>query len=425
MTTVLFLSLVVCLVIGVPVAFSIGISSMLFLFVSGSAPLEIMSQKLVDGINSFPLLALPLFVIAGDIMSYGCTPRLIRFANMLLGRMPGGLGSAGIAGSAVFGAISGSGVATTAAMGGIVGPEMVNNRYKAGYVASILTAAGVLGAVIPPSLPLVVYSNSSSQSIRELFMASLVPGILAIICLIVLNTIISKRRGYGVSQEQYTGKEKIKITLDAIPTLFMPIIVLGSVLGGIMTPTESAVVAVVYSFFLSAFVYKQLKWKDFLDVATRSTITTATIMLIMACAAPFGWIVAFNNIPSALADAVLALSTNKYVVLTLIMLLLLFLGTFMEGISIILILCPILLPIMEQLGVDLVHFGILMNFNICIGAATPPLAVCLFTMCRILRIKVEDTFPDILYVIGVLVAVLVVIMVVPDICMWLPNVLYG
>ncbi|MEA4815331.1 MAG: TRAP transporter large permease [Lachnospiraceae bacterium] len=425
MTAVLFISLAVCLAIGVPVGFAIGISSMAFLMASGSAPLAIMSQKLVDGLNSFPLLALPLFVIAGDIMSYGCTPRLIKFANLLLGRAPGGLGSAGIAGSAVFGAISGSGVATTAAMGGIVGPEMVKNKYKPGYTASVLTAAGVLGSVIPPSLPLVVYASASNQSIRALFMASLTPGLVCIAALIVFNTIVSKRNGYGSSNIKYTVKEKIKITLDAIPTLLMPVIVLGSVLGGIMTPTESAVVAVVYSFILATFLYKELKFKDFINITTRSVITTSAIMFIMACAAPFGWIVAFNNIPSAMAASILAISSNKYIVLLLLMILILFLGTFMEGISIILILTPILLPIMKTLGVDLVHFGILINLNICIGAATPPLAVCLFTMCRILKIRVEDSFPDILYVVAILSAVLVLLVFVPQIAMWLPARLYG
>ena len=389
MIAVLFIILVLCLFIGVPVGFSIGISAMSFLAVSQFTPVTIMAQRLVDGLNSFPLLALPFFILAGEIMSYGCTPRLMRLANLFLGKKPGGLCAAGITASAFFGAISGSGVACTAAIGGIVGPEMAKNGYKKGYTASVIAASGTLGIVIPPSLPMVIYGTSSGTSIRNIFMAGIVPGLLAIGCLLVMNRIISGRRGYGGQAENYTKEEKRHIIIDAIPSLMMPLLVLGGVLLGIMTPTESAVIAVVYAFILAFFVYRELKLKDLLNLFTSAAVTTSVVIM------------------------------------ALITVLLLFLGTFMETISIIVLLTPMLLPVVTKLGFSPVHFGVILILNLAIGGTTPPLAVCLFTACRILGIQIDETFPDILYIVGTLILCLILIIVFPAITVGLPNLLIG
>ena len=425
MIAVLFIILVLCLFIGVPVGFSIGISAMSFLAVSQFTPVTIMAQRLVDGLNSFPLLALPFFILAGEIMSYGCTPRLMRLANLFLGKKPGGLCAAGITASAFFGAISGSGVACTAAIGGIVGPDMAKNGYKKGYTASVIAASGTLGIVIPPSLPMVIYGTSSGTSIRNIFMAGIVPGLLAIGCLLVMNRIISGRRGYGGQAENYTKEEKRHIIIDAIPSLMMPLLVLGGVLLGIMTPTESAVIAVVYAFILAFFVYRELKLKDLLNLFTSAAVTTSVIMLIIGCAAPFGWLLAINNVPNIITEAILGLSTNPVVIMALITVLLLFLGTFMETISIIVLLTPMLLPVVTKLGFSPVHFGVILILNLAIGGTTPPLAVCLFTACRILGIQIDETFPDILYIVGTLILCLILIIVFPAITVGLPNLLIG
>lgn len=293
------------------------------------------------------------------------------------------------------------------------------------YTASVIAASGTLGIVIPPSLPMVIYGTSSGTSIRNIFMAGIVPGLLAIGCLLVMNRIISGRRGYGGQAENYTKEEKRHIIIDAIPSLMMPLLVLGGVLLGIMTPTESAVIAVVYAFILAFFVYRELKLKDLLNLFTSAAVTTSVIMLIIGCAAPFGWLLAINNVPNIITEAILGLSTNPVVIMALITVLLLFLGTFMETISIIVLLTPMLLPVVTKLGFSPVHFGVILILNLAIGGTTPPLAVCLFTACRILGIQIDETFPDILYIVGTLILCLILIIVFPAITVGLPNLLIG
>lgn len=418
---VLFIVLLITLVIGVPVGFSIGISSMAFLYYLGFPPLSIIAQRMVDGVNSFPLLALPLFILSGEIMAYGSTPRLMRLANLIMGRMPGGLGAAATVGCGFFGAISGSGVATTAAIGGIMGPEMVKEGYGKGFTASLLAGAGTLGIVIPPSLSMVVYATTGGTSLGELFLAGIIPGFLTIAFLVILDVIIAKRRGYHGSDEKLNTSEKIKVFVDALLPLLMPVIILGGVLSGLITPTESAAVAVVYAFILAMFVYKELKLKDIIRICSNSAISSSVILFIMATAGPFGWIMATQNVPSMFAEALLSISQTPIVIYLLITVLLLFLGTFMETNSTIILLTPMLLPIVQGLGMDPIHFGIVLILNLAVGGATPPLAVCLFTSTRILKIKIEETFPDILYVVGVMAIALLLVLLIPQLTLWLPS----
>ena len=417
----MFAVLGICLVLGVPVGFAIGISATVYLTGMGFPPLSIIPTKIVDGVNSFSLLALPLFIISGNIMSYGCTPRLMRFANMILGRLPGGLGAAGVASAGFFGAISGSGVATTAAVGGLVGPEMVKQGYGKGFTASLLCAGGTLGIVIPPSLPMVIYCTSANTSVGKLFLAGIIPGLMTICVLILFNVWIAKRRGYHAEHNKYTAKEVITITLDALLPLLMPVIILGGVLSGIFTPTESAAVAVIYAFILATFVYRELNLKTLYKVLSDSVISTSIIMFIMACAAPFAWLMATQNIPTLFANAILGISSSKVVLLLLISALLLVLGTFMETNSIIILMTPMLYPIVTGLGMDPIHFGVLMVLMMAIGGTTPPLAVCLFTSTRAIGITVEETFPDILYICAVLVICYLLTLAFPQLSMTLPG----
>lgn len=421
MISILFIVLIVALIIGIPIGFAIGISATLYLVIQGFPPISIIPQRMVEGINSFPLMALPLFILSGEIMAYGSTPRLMRLANMCLGKVPGGLGAAAVAGCGFFGAISGSGVATTAAIGGIMGPEMVKKGYSPGLTASLLAGAGGLGVVIPPSLSMVVYGATGGVSIGTLFLAGLIPGLLCIGALILLSVVLGKKRGYISTSEYLSFEEKVKIVLDAMLPLIMPGIILGGVMTGIATPTESAVVAVVYAFILATFVYKEFSWNSLKDVCVKSSISTAIIMFIMATATPFGWIMATQNIPQLFAETLLSITKNPIAIYLLIMLLLLFLGTFMETNSTIILLTPILLPIVVNLGFDPVHFGIAMILNLVIGGVTPPLAVCLFTSTRILGIRIEDTFPDIFYVLGVMTLVLLFVVLFPQLTLWLPT----
>ncbi|MDI3532949.1 MAG: C4-dicarboxylate transporter, DctM subunit [Synergistaceae bacterium] len=424
MILVLFVALIVALFIGIPVGFAIGISSMIFLLISGFPPLSIIPQRMVEGVNSFPLMALPLFILSGEIMAYGATPRLMRLANMILGRVPGGLGAAAAGGCAFFGAISGSGVATTAAIGSIMGPEMVKNGYHKSFTASLLAGAGALGIIIPPSISMVVYGTACTVSIGDLFLAGIIPGLLTVGFLIGLDVVLGIKRSYrnAVGNNLSLG-EHFVVFVDALLPLFMPIIILGGVLSGIFTPTEAAAIAVFYAFFLAAFIYRELKLSDIYTICARSAETSAIILFIMATAAPFGWIMATQNVPEVFAKVLLSLSSNPVVIYLLIMVLLLFLGTFMETNSTIILVAPILLPVVTTLGFSPIHFGIAMILNLAIGGATPPLAVCLFTSCKILGISVEDTFPDIVYVVLTMCVALLIVVLFPQLSLFLVDIL--
>ncbi len=417
MIGVLFIVLLLMLLIGVPVGYAVMIACMSFLMANGTTPIVIVPQKMVDGIGSFTYLAMPLFIFSGNLMIYGSTPRLMKLANMLLHKIPGGLGAAGIGACGFFGCVSGSGVATTAAIGSIVGPEMVKKGYGKGYTASIIAASGTLGGIIPPSITLVLYAVAVNLSIGNMLMCGMIPGFMCVAGFILLNTFISKKRGYGAGdtdEYNYTVKEKLKIIREAIPPLIMPLIILGGVLFGIATPTESAVLATVYAAFLALFVYRELNLKSFFKVAVDSALSAASIMVIISAAAPFGWIMTAHNVTTTMAKFIMGISTNPTIIYLMIIALLVFLGTFMEGLSIVVVLSPILLPIVQNFGMNPYHFGILISIATCIGSCTPPMATCLFTSCKTLGLEVSDTFPDIFMVCGYFILMEVLLLFIPQ-----------
>lgn len=417
----LFITLALCLVMGVPVSFSIGISCMVFLLSNGYPPLGILVQRMVGGAQSFTMMSLPMFVFAGALMAYGSTPRLMRLANMLLGRMPGGLGAAAMATCGFFGAVSGSGVASTAAIGSIMGPEMIKQGYSRGITAGLLAAGGTMASIIPPSIVMVVYSASANVSIGDMFLAGFIPGVITILALITLNCVIAKKRGTQNLAHNYTSKEKVAIWLDALLPLVTPVIILGGVLSGILTATEVSVIAALYAFLLAVFVYKEINLKKFVKVACESVVSSSIILFIIAAATPFGWIMATQNIPQMFTTALLTLTSNPYVILGIFFVLLLILGCFMETICIIILMTPILLPIAKQMGLEPVHFGIAMLMNLAVGGCTPPLSVCLFTSCRILKMRIEESFPDMWYVLIVVTLCALLALVWPDLSMFLVN----
>lgn len=417
----LFITLALCLVMGVPVSFSIGISCMVFLLSNGYPPLGILVQRMVGGAQSFTMMSLPMFVFAGALMAYGSTPRLMRLANMLLGRMPGGLGAAAMATCGFFGAVSGSGVASTAAIGSIMGPEMIKQGYSRGITAGLLAAGGTMASIIPPSIVMVVYTASANVSIGDMFLAGFIPGVITILALITLNCVIAKKRGTQNLAHNYTSKEKVAIWLDALLPLVTPVIILGGVLSGILTATEASVIAALYAFLLAVFVYKEINLKKFVKVACESVVSSSIILFIIAAATPFGWIMATQNIPQMFTTALLTLTSNPYVILGIFFVLLLILGCFMETICIIILMTPILLPIAKQMGLEPVHFGIAMLMNLAVGGCTPPLSVCLFTSCRILKMRIEESFPDMWYVLIVVTLCALLALVWPDLSMFLVN----
>lgn len=420
MIGVLFGVMVITLLIGVPVGFSIGMSCLAFILTSGSN-VSILPQRMCGGVSSFTMMALPMFMLSGAIMAYGSSPRLMRLARLIVGRVPGGLGASGCVALGFFGAVSGSGVASTAAIGGIVAPEMIKDGYGKGITASLMAAGGAMASLIPPSLVMVVYGSSSGASIGEMFLAGIIPGVMVILGLMILTVVIAIKRNYPNGYQKHTIREIIFIVCDALLPLMMPVIILGGVMSGIFTPTESAVVACVYAFILAVFVYRELTLKQFLKVAADSAVTSAVILLIISAAAPLGWILAIENVPQNFTAWLMAITSNKYIIIAVITLILLVLGMFMETVSIVILMTPILLPIMVGFGYTPVQFGIILLMNTAIGSLTPPLSVCLFTGCRIVGIRIEDSFPDILYVMGVVFVVLLLVTIFPGIQSFIPS----
>lgn len=419
---IIFLILAILLIIGLPVSFAIGLSGVIFLLIQDTtvAP-SIISQQMFSGLNSFTLLALPFFLLAGNLMMYGTTPRLMRFANALIGFIKGGLAGVSVVAATFFGAISGSGVATVAAVGSVVTPEMIKKGYGRGFTASLIAGAGVLGMVIPPSLSMVVFGVSAGVSIRDLFMAGIIPGIFVALCLVVFGIIISKRRDYGGEATSFDFKELLISFRGAILPMLLPIIILGGVMTGVFTPTESAVIAVVYAFILSTVVYKELSFKNLIKVFKDSVLSSAIILFIIAAATPFGWVLTTEQIPNALGNLLSNFTSSTFLILVVISLILLIMGTFMETIATIIIMTPILFPIAVSAGIDPVHFGVLMMVNLAIGGVTPPLAVGLFTSAKIAKISIEDTFPDVLYILGIMILAYIIILFVPALSLWIPS----
>lgn len=418
----MFVIFAFCLLLAIPVGFSIGISATAFLVFSDGIPISIVIQKMVDGVNSFSYLALPLFVLSGAIMVFGATPRLMRFANMLLGRMPGGLGCAASLGCGFFGAISGSGVATTASIGAIMAPEMVKQGYDKGFTASLIAAAGTLGLVIPPSVCMVVYAQNAGCSIGNMFMAGFVPGFLAVGALCVLSAYMAIRRKWkGETMKVTSAKEAIRICLEALLPMMMPVIILGGVLSGVFTPTESATVATMYAFMLAKFVYREMSWKQFYNTLIDSAKASAAILFIIAASAPFGWVLTLENMAAKLTTFVTSVISSPFLVYLALVVVLCILGTFMESFTIIILTTPLFLPIIQSIGVNPVAYGIVLMFCICIGGITPPLAVCLFTSCRILKMRIEETIPDVFIVIGVMFLITLLLMIFPQISLFLPG----
>ncbi len=426
MIACMFLTLLAGLLIGMPVAFAVGASSLAFCVLNGFPSMAIIAQRMVEGVDSFPLMALPLFILAGEIMAYGSTPRLMRLAHMLLGAIPGGLGAATSLGCGLFGAISGSAVATVAAIGSVMTPEMVKSGYKRSFTASLVAGSGVMGMIIPPSFCMVLYGAASGYvSIEGMFLAGFVPGFLTIALFIGYAVFMGKKRGYrSPVHGGMTAKQRAAVVLDALPPLLMPAIILGGVLSGLVPPTESASLAVIYAFFLAAVVYREIDLKTLIRVCTRGAMSSAIVMLVIAMAAPFGWIMAMQGIPKLFASSVMALSSDMYVVVVLITLVLLALGTFMESNSLIILLTPILLPLVTSLGMDAIQFGLVFMMSMAIGGVSPPLAIALYVSARIAGIRIEETFPEVLHVLAILTFVTFLCIFVPHITLFIPS-LFG
>lgn len=421
----LFCSLLILLVLSVPVGIALGVSSLLYLVVVQHAPLVATMQRIVVAADSFSLLALPLFIISGNLMTDGgISRRLIDFVDALVGWLRGGLAIVTTIACMFFGAISGSNTATTAAIGSIMIPGMKDKNYDVDFAAAITSASGVLGAIIPPSLMMISYGTITGASISGLFMGGFIPGILCGLSLIIVSYVICSRKGF-VSDKKFSIGRLLSTFKDAILALIMPVIVLGGIYGGLFTPTEAAAVACVYCWIIATFVYKEITLKDLPRILIASIHTSSGIMLLVCTASLFGWALTVGRVPQAVAATILGVTKNKFLILLLINVVLLIVGCFLESIAAIVIMTPVLFPIATALGLNPIHFGIIVCVNICIGTLTPPFGVCLFVSSGLTKLPIEKIAKKSMPFLAALIACLMLITYVEPISMFLPNLLAG
>lgn len=414
MATTIFIAFIVLLVLTVPIGIALGLSAMIALMVDGSIPLEFIMKELTTSANSFPLLAIPFFILAGEIMGKGgISKRLIAVAESLVGSVTGGLALTAIVTCMFFAAISGSGPATVAAVGGIMIPAMVKKGYDVKFATAVVASAGSIGVIIPPSIPMVMYGVSGSVSIGDMFLAGIIPGILVGIGLMIYAYYYAKKAGYKGSTEKISLQNILKQIWHAKWSLLIPVIILGGIYGSIFTPTEAAAVAVFVGFIIGILVYRELKIKDLANVFIDSALMTATILIIVGSATGFGKLLAMEQIPNKIAEAMLSISNDKIVIILLIIVLLLIVGCFMDTIAAIIILTPILLPIAIQVGYDPIHFGIIMIVALAIGFITPPVGVNLFVGSSISGVSLEALSKTILPFILAMIIILLIITFIP------------
>lgn len=424
MLAVLLTMLVVCFIINIPIGFAMGLAALASLMVAGTMPIEMMPQRMVAGINSFPLLAIPLFMMAGSIMERGgISKRIVDLASALVGHFKGGLAAVSVMACTFFASISGSAPGTAAAVGELTIPEMVKRGYSRPYASSVVASASCLGVVIPPSITFILFGIVADVSIGQLFIAGILPGVLLAGALIAVSVLRSHQLGYPAEKKQ-SWKQRWKKFLNSSWGILMPIIILGGIMTGAFTPTESAGIAVAYGLFVSIFIYKELSWKDIIPVFYKASLNSAMIILLIAVASPFGWIMIIEQVPQMASSTILGISSNTYLILMLMILMYLILGTFMETGAIILLVVPIFAPIAQQLGIDMVHFGVITVVALAIGMATPPVGITLFATCSISGVSIGQLSRMILPFLVTLIGCLILLAFVPAISTFLPQLVF-
>jgi C4-dicarboxylate transporter DctM subunit len=412
------------LLFGVNIALSLGISSMVYLVLfMGNVSLTAIPQKMFTSVDSTSMLAIPFFILAGELMnSGGISRRLVEFATSMVGHYRSGLSMVAVLACMFFGGITGSAIADTAAIGSVLIPAMANKGYNRSYSAALLASAGSIGPIIPPSIPMVVYGSIAGVSIGKMFMGGYVPGILIGIVLMATCAVIGRRDGHP-KEEKATPAQRWKAFKNAILALITPIIIMGGILGGVVTPTEAGVVGTLYAFLVGMFVYRELKWKDMPRILIGTAVTSGIVILVMATASVFGWILAYERIPQIVAEGFMSVSQNPYIILCMIMLIMLVVGMFLDGTAALIIMTPVFLPVVMALHIDPVYFGVLMAINICIGTLTPPVGVCLYVASGIAKVSLEEVSKAIIPFLVVIIAVLFLLVFVPQIITFLPNLL--
>ncbi len=421
---IILVLLAIQLILGVPIAIALGVSSLAAILPIMPADVAVVtaSQRIFSGISVFSLLAIPFFILAGNIMNKGgIAVRLINLAKIMTGRMPGALAQTNAIANMLFGAISGSGTAAASAMGSIIGPVEEEEGYSREFSAAANIATAPTGLLIPPSNVMITYSLvAGGASVSALFMAGYIPGILwGLSCMIVIY-FLAKKFGYR-STVTYSGKEKFKMFIQAIPCLVLIVVVIGGIIFGVFTATEGSVVAVVYSLLLSIYGYHSMKWSDVPKVLKESAEMTGIIIFLIGVSSIMSWVMAFTGIPQMVSSAMLGLTDNKYIILLMINIILLIVGTFMDMTPAVLIFTPIFLPICTQLGMNIIHFGIMIIYNLCIGTITPPVGTTLFVGVRVGKVTIEGVFKQLLLYFGAIIIVLMLVTYIPQLSLWLPT----
>ena len=407
--------------LDVPIAFGLALASVAYLLIFETAPMMVAAQQMVAGLDSFTLLAIPLFLLAAQLMnSAGLTTRIIRLCSAAVGDIKGGLAVVAVLASMLFGALSGSGVADVVAIGSVILPAMYRSGYGKGFSCALLGCAGSLGTVIPPSIVMIVYGTTTNTSVGKLFVAGIVPGLLLGTALILVAIWHSRRHGWA-GGEKFDRGRFIAAFKDALPALMVPVLIIGGIRFGIFTATEAASSAIVYALLVGFLVYRQLTWKLVRESLMRTGETSASILLIVGSAGLFAWILVSEQVPQSLAQLLTQWTSSGTAVLLLVTLVLLMLGTFMETIAIIIIVAPVVMPAILQYGIDPVHFGILLTINLAIGANTPPLGVDLMAACRIGGISMMASLGSLLPMLAAMLAVLLLVMFVPELALFLPR----
>lgn len=419
---VLLIAFFIFLALGVPIAFSLGLSSLTYIIAFlPRVPLSTVAQQMVGGVSSFSLTAIPFFILVGAIMEAGgISRRLVEFIKTLVGHRRGGIGMIALFSSVVFASLSGSAIANVAATGAITIPLMKKNGYPKGLAGAIEASSSSLGAVIPPSLPFVVYGGLTSLSIGSLFIGGYVPGILFAAGILVLLMFKARRSDVPVS-EKATPKEMLRAFVHAVPALLTPFIIMGGIMGGIMTPTEAGAVGCAYALIVSGLFYRELKLRDLPKVLLETAATTGFVMLVMSCASLFGWVMAFENIPTKVATAIIGVLNTPTLFMIGVVLLMIVVGTFIDTLSALIILGPVLLPAASMLGIDPLHFGLVICMALSFGVLTPPVGTCLFVAAGIAQTTVEDVARYTLPFAAILFGGTLLMAIFPGILLWLPR----
>jgi tripartite ATP-independent transporter DctM subunit len=423
LVTLLFVTFAVCLALGVPVGISLGLASAVYLFGAG-IDLSVVPQYMYAGMDSFVLLCIPGFVLAGNLMNGGgITDQIVRFGNAVVGHIRGGLGLANVLGSMIFAGISGTAVAETASIGSVMIPAMRKSGYDAPFAAAVTAAASTVGPIIPPSVPMIIVGTLTGLSVGKMFLAGAVPGLLLGVGMMVTVYVLSRTRKYP--RGDWGGFRNVLTTSKgAFWALLMTAVILFGIVGGYFTPTEASVVSALYAFVIGLFVYKGFKLRQLPEILLESAIGSGALVLLVGLANVFGWILTSEQIPQAIASGMLSLTTNKYVIILLINILLLIVGTFMETIAALIILFPPLLAVATKVGIDPIHFATFAVLNLMIGLTTPPVGVCLFVAANIARQPLTAVARAIVPFLICNIIILFLVSYIPAISLWLPNLFY-